>query len=63
MFYNQAKIVEVYPADKYPLIAEKFSFVQKYMKEKYQIDLEAIANGPDWDLPLPTIPEKPNEGE
>ena len=63
MFYNQAKIAEVYPADKYPLIAEKFSFVQKYMKEKYQIDLEAIANGPDWDLPLPTIPEKPNEGE
>ena len=39
-----------------------FAFVQKYLKDKYQIDLEAIANGPeDWDLPLPPIPETPDE--
>ena len=36
--------------------------LNKYLKDKYQIDLEAIANGPeDWDLPLPPIPETPDE--
>ncbi len=53
MFYNQAQLAEVYSADKYPFLTEKFAFVQKYLKDKYQIDLEAIANGPeDWNLPL-----------
>jgi hypothetical protein len=62
MFYNQAQLAEEYPADKYPFLAEKFAFVQKYLKDKYQIDLEAIANGPEnWDLPLPPIPETPDE--
>ncbi len=62
MYYNQARLTEVYPADKYPFLTEKFAFVQKYLKDKYQIDLEAIANGPeDWDLPLPPIPETPDE--
>ena len=62
MYYNQARLAEVYPADKYPFLTEKFAFVQKYLKDKYQIDLEAIANGPeDWDLPLPPIPETPDE--
>lgn len=62
MFYNQARLAEVYPADKYPLLAEKFAFVHKYLKDKYQIDLEAIANGPeDWDLPLPPMPEAPEK--
>ena len=62
IYYNQARRAEVYPADKYPFLTEKFAFVQKYLKDKYQIDLEAIANGPeDWDLPLPPIPETPDE--
>nr|WP_234131899.1 hypothetical protein [Bacteroides ovatus] len=62
MFYNQAQLAEEYPADKYPFLAEKFAFVQKYLKDKYQIDLEAIANGPEnWDLLLPPIPETPDE--
>ena len=35
MYYNQARLAEVYPADKYPFLTEKFAFVQKYLKEKY----------------------------
>lgn len=62
MYYNLEQLAVKYPADKYPFLREKFAFVQKYMKDKYQIDLEAIANGPeDWDLPLPPMPETPDE--
>lgn len=47
MLYNQTEIQEEYPADKYPLVAEKLSFVYNYIKENYDLDLNEIAIGPD----------------
>ena len=35
-----------YPADKYPLIRQKYDFVNRLMSETYHIDLKAIAQGP-----------------
>jgi hypothetical protein len=63
MRFRPAKREKEYPADKYPLINEKLAFVLKYMKDTYQIDLDAIANGPeDWAItPYPDQPEVSSE--
>ena len=44
--------------------SSKFDFVTNYLK-KYNIDLEAIAQGPeDWDIkPYPELPELPETDE
>lgn len=49
---------EMFPASKYPFTKEKFDLVQKYMKEKYNLDLNAIAEGPaSWNItPYPELP-------
>ena len=50
MMYNQEEIKQNYPADKYPLLAEKFKYVYNYMKDTYGIDLNELAIGPtDWE--------------
>ena len=50
MMYNQEEIKQNYPADKYPLLAEKFKYVYNYMKDTYGIDLNELAVGPaDWE--------------
>lgn len=50
MLYPQEKIKQVYPADKYPFMAEKFEYVYHYMKDTYDIDLNELAVGPaDWE--------------
>lgn len=47
-----------WPSATYPFLNTKFDFVTNYLK-KYNIDLEAIAQGPeDWDIkPYPELPE------
>lgn len=48
--------------EKYPLLTEKFTLVRKYLKDKYQIDLNAIAEGPeDWEVSLPPYNETDEE--
>lgn len=58
MRYTQEELDELLSLADYPLMKGKFDFVQKYMKETYNIDLSAIANGPaTWDItPYPEIP-------
>lgn len=54
----------LFPSANYPFIKEKFDYMQRYMKEKYNIDLEKIANGPEnWEItPYPeTSSPTPNE--
>lgn len=42
---------EMFPSSQFPFTKQKFDFVQKYMKEKYNLDLNAIAEGPTtWDI-------------
>lgn len=58
MAFNAAQREEMFPAATYPLLKQKFDYVQNYMKQRYDIDLEAIANGPvNWDItPYPELP-------
>lgn len=58
MAFNAAQREELFPAATYPLLKRKFDYVQRFMKERYDIDLEAIANGPaNWDItPYPELP-------
>ena len=53
-----------WPSATYPFLSSKFDFVTNYLK-KYNIDLEAIAQGPeDWDIkPYPELPELPETDE
>ena len=53
----------MFPSATYPFLSTKFDFVTNYLK-KYNIDLEAIAKGPeDWDIkPYPELPET-DEGD
>ena len=53
----------MFPSATYPFLSTKFDFVTNYLK-KYNIDLEAIAKGPeDWDIkPYPELP-KTDEGD
>lgn len=48
----------MFPSATYSFLSTKFDFVINYLK-KYNIDLEAIAKGPeDWDIkPYPELPE------
>ena len=48
----------MFPSATYPFLSTKFDFVTNYLK-KYNIDLEAIAKGPEeWDIkPYPELPE------
>lgn len=48
----------MWPSTTYPFMSSKFEFVTNYLK-KYNIDLEAIAQGPEeWDIkPYPELPE------
>ena len=62
MYFSEAESSVQYPAEKYPLLTKKFTLVRKYLKEKYKIDLNAIAEGPqDWDIPLPSYNEMEEE--
>lgn len=58
MAFNAAQREEMFPAATYPLLKQKFDYVGNYMKQRYDIDLEAIANGPaNWDItPYPELP-------
>lgn len=47
MRYTQEEFDQHYPADKYPLIRQKYDFVNRLMSETYHIDLKAIAQGPE----------------
>lgn len=46
MFYSAAELDELYPRDEFPLLREKRDFVVKYLKTTYDLDLEAINEGP-----------------
>ena len=46
MYYTRTEFFAKYSETKFPIIKEKYELVVKYMKEKYAIDLEGIANGP-----------------
>lgn len=62
MYFTEAESLVEFPATKYPLLAEKFALVRKHLKDKYQIDLNAIAEGPeDWDVTLPPYGEEEEE--
>lgn len=56
--YTQAERETMFSLSEYSFTKEKFDFVQKYMKEKYNLDLNAIAEGPAiWDItPYPELP-------
>lgn len=58
MRYTQEEREEMFPSADYPFTKSKFDYVQKYMKDTYNIDLSAIANGPaTWDIsPYPELP-------
>ncbi|MCB6972830.1 MULTISPECIES: hypothetical protein [Butyricimonas] len=45
--YTEEEFLSIYPPADYPLIQKKRLEVLDYMKEKYNIDLEAIARGPE----------------
>lgn len=47
MYYTKEALEKKMPQAKYPLIWEKRNFVVNYMKTNYDIDLEAIAEGPE----------------
>lgn len=62
MYFTEAESMVEFPAAKYPLLTEKFALVRKHLKDRYQIDLNAIAEGPaDWDIPLPPYGETEEE--
>lgn len=58
MGFTAAQREEMFPSATYPFLKQKFDYVQRYMKQTYDIDLEAIANGPaNWDIsPYPELP-------
>lgn len=58
MAFNAAQREEMFPAATYPLLKQKFDYVQNIMRQRYNVDLEAIANGPDnWEItPYPELP-------
>lgn len=58
MRYTAEEREEMFPSATYTFTKEKFDYVQKYMKDNYNIDLEAIAQGPkNWDIiPYPELP-------
>lgn len=45
MTYSREAFYKVYPKEQYPLVAERFELAISYMKEKYGVDLQAIALG------------------
>lgn len=47
MRYQPDSIQIVYPQEEYPIIHEKYPIIINYMKEKYGIDLNAIASKPE----------------
>ncbi len=47
MRYTEEEFLVKYPVATYPLIKKKRLEVINYMKEKYHVDIEAIAKGPD----------------
>lgn len=63
MRFTKEKRETMWPSATYPFLSTKFDFVTNYLK-KYNIDLEAIAQGPeDWDIkPYPELPET-DEGD
>lgn len=58
MRLNAEERESTFSLSNYPFAKEKFDFVRKYMRDKYNIDTEAIANGPEnWDItPYPELP-------
>lgn len=58
MAFTAVQREEMFPAATYPLLKQKFDYVQNFMKQRYDIDLEAIANGPtNWEItPYPELP-------
>lgn len=58
MGFNAAQREEMFPSATYPFVKQKFDFVIQYMKQTYDVDLEAIANGPaNWEItPYPELP-------
>lgn len=63
MRFTKEERETMWPSATYPFLSTKFDFVTNYLK-KYNIDLEAIAQGPeDWDIkPYPELP-KTDEGD
>lgn len=57
MRFTKEERESMWPSSTYTLMSSKFDFVTDYLK-KYNIDLEAIAKGPeDWDIkPYPELP-------
>lgn len=47
MRYTEEEFLANYDVEKFPLIEKKRLEIIAYMKEKYNVDLEAIAKGPD----------------
>lgn len=45
--YTDEEYESMWPSASYPLVHEKRNYVIKYMKDKYNIDLRAIARGPE----------------
>lgn len=46
--YTEEEFLSIYPPENYPLIQKKRLEVITYIKEKYNVDLEAIAKGPEF---------------
>ena len=46
MVHTRDEFYAMYPKDKFPLVAQKFEQAISYMKTKYGIDLQGIAEGP-----------------
>lgn len=47
MRYTSEALEDLYPKAKYPFLWEKRQYVLDYMKNKYELDLEAMAEGPE----------------
>ena len=46
-YYTAEALEEMWPQAEYPFLWEKRSFILNYMKTKYNLDLEAMAEGPE----------------
>ncbi len=47
MYYSDEEVEQHYPRATYPFLRGKLDIVVQYMKDKYNIDLTAIHNGPE----------------
>ena len=47
MRYNKEEFDIQYPADRYPLVRQKYELITQYLKDNYHIDLDAISRGPE----------------